>query len=153
MKLFTIALILLANIANAGEIKINLYERDTKETTTFAFNTESSALQKIKTVDGTEIPKTNRYVIRNYKLTIDDKPITRAINILYQCQIEDADLLIIRDEFNSISNPFRLLAFVAGHPTQVSKIKVLVVKNGILKSEKEIASKASSYDWEAKAFR
>ncbi len=153
MKLLAIACLLVANIAYAGEIKINLYEREAKETTKFLFNTKSSTAQKLENANGAEIPKINRYLIKNYKLTIDDKPITDAINILYQCQIEDGDLIIVRDEYNSISNPFRLLAFIAGHPTQVSKVKVLVVKNGVLKSEKELASKASSYDWEAKALR
>ena len=121
--------------------------------TNYIFNTDSSALHKIANSYGSELPIIDRYVLRNRRLYLDDKPITHADEILYQGQLDGTDLVVIRDEYNSKSNPWRLFAYSLGHPIQVSKIIVLVIKDGVLKTQKEITRKAASYHWEVKVSR
>jgi len=132
----------------AAEVRISVLEVSTQKTTAYEFNVGSSALKPVEKVSGKVIQQTTRYTVEDGRLLTDRKKVSSATELLYQCHIDGYDLIVVRKEHNSFSNPLRILSAASGHPIQVSKIVILKIVNGKLKTETEIIQKPSSYKWE-----
>ena len=63
----------------------------------------------------------------------------------------DADLVVVRQEHNSLSNPLRWLAALSGHPVQVSRIAWFLVSEGEVRSG-VLLSRAASSHWSVSLF-
>ena len=154
LKLSLLALLLFAaSFAHAGEVAVEVLEKQAKVVTAYIFDTQSGRLKVVDRITGKEIPQVSTYTVRDRKVMFNGKTLANAEEILYQCQIDGADLLIVRVEHNSFSSPFKWLAAFSGHPIQVSTINLLQVSNGELKSETPVARKEASYGWSAKIFK
>jgi hypothetical protein len=98
---------------------------------------------------GLASPSIDRYLVKDHHLRYRDKTIAEAVEILAQTSVGEHDLVVVRYEYNSFSNPLRLLSAVAGHPVQVSEIIALAVSDGRVVKRWRLARVASSYEWRA----
>jgi hypothetical protein len=144
--------LLCVGTANATEIKFSLLEERTSEIRYYVFDTNSDKLKKSTKLSGKTIYSKGPFEIKKYKLFLGEIELAEASEILFQGKTDDSWFLIIRDEYNSMSNPFRWLASFLGHPIQVSKIQLLVVRNQKLITNKKIRKEPSSYHWYVKVF-
>ena len=149
MRLLVVPLLLAASIAQSSPVKIDVLEKSTAVTRTYWYDVNSSSLTKAEHPVHGPIPPLTRYVSADRKLTLNGLAISAADDILYQCRVEDMDVVVVRVEHNSVSNPLRVLTAVAGHPIQVSTIYVLKIRNQSLLSRRELVHKPASYDWSA----
>jgi hypothetical protein len=147
MKALLFCAALLANIGQATEVKLSLLEESTQKTRHYEFDVTTSALKSLRSASGETVQQTAIYTARDRYLFAGDKKIAGADDLLYQCHIDDCDLVVVRDEYNSYSNPMWALFAFSGHPVQVSKIVILKIVDGKLKTKREIIRKASSYHW------
>jgi hypothetical protein len=152
MRRFLIAMLfVVATSAQARDVQLALVEQRTSAQTDYVVNLEKLSVRKIPSVHGIELPQNQKYSSQSRKLVVGSDAVADADEVLFQCSINDIDLVIVRDEYNSL-NPLYWLAAASGHPVQVSRIVALTIKNGRVVSEREIIRKASSYDWVAKVF-
>jgi hypothetical protein len=149
MKVLILFMVLLTEIVQAIEVKISVLEKDTQVTTSYSFDVASSNLKPLDSASGDAVPQTTTYSVKDGQLLAGDKNLAEADELLYQCHIDGCDLVIVRDEYNSFSNPLRILSAFAGHPIQVSKIVILKIVDGKVRKQLEIIRKPSSYDWTA----
>jgi hypothetical protein len=110
-------------------------------------------LRKISEARGSELAQLSKYTSSDRKLIGDGKLLATADEILYQCQVDGIDLVVVRDEYNSFLGPIRLLAAFSGHPIQVSKITMLTIVNNTQISRREITRKDASYQWVVKVYK
>jgi hypothetical protein len=76
-------------------------------------------LKKASNLGGRELSTINRYKIQDHQILLNNKQLVHATEMLFQGNVNGTDLLIIREEYNSRSNPVRILAYWLGHPVQV----------------------------------
>ena len=147
-------LILFANTAFPHEIAIALTENRTKNTTHFVLDLPSARITNSRNTNGTSILPISSYRIVSDHLTDSSETtnLSKATDILFQGQVDEFDIVIIRYEYNSFANPLRILTAVAGHPIQVSRILCLVIRNGHVVAKRTLAQEPSSYDWQASLF-
>lgn len=138
---------------SAGQVQLSLHEQSTASTKIYSIDTGTLAVTPHSVVDGAELPQTTRYTSVNRKLVAGNVRLVAADDVLFQCELDGVDLVVVRVEYNSFGGPIRLLAAVAGHPIQVSKVLILAISGGKIRAEKEITRKDSSYVWSAKVFR
>jgi hypothetical protein len=129
------------------EVKISVFEKSTQKTRNYSFDVATSAIKSVRAVDGEALPQTTIYSLKDGYLFAGDKRMVEEVELLYQCHFGGYDLVVVRDEYNSYSNPMWALFAFSGHPVQVSKILILKIAEGNLKTKTEIIRKASSYDW------
>jgi len=147
MKVLIFSFVFLVNFAHAAELEISVLEVSKEQTNHWSFDTAKSVLKPLKTTTGKALQQTTTYSLRDGKVYRGEKKVSSATEILYQCRIDGCDLLVVRDEHNSFSNPMRILSAAAGHPIQVSKIVIFKIVDGKLKTKAEIVRKPSSYQW------
>jgi hypothetical protein len=153
--IIAILVIFTVGFIRAAEVRISLHEKDPlmqKEVpafTCYAFKIESATLTSLASASGKALQQTNEYSIEERRLSLHGKRVAKADEILYQCHVGGCDLVIVRDEYNSFSNPLRILSAFSGHPIQVSKIVILTIVDGDLKSQTEIIRRPASYEWTA----
>lgn len=153
MRHLTSCLLLLTWLTcHASEVQLSLFERATSTTTVFLLDTSNLKLTPTSAVQGSELPQITTYASVGGKLVSGNVKLTDADEVLFQCRLDNIDLVVVRDEYNSFGGPLRILVAFAGHPIQVSKILVLAISNGQVVSEREITRKDSSYHWVAKVF-
>lgn len=155
MRLIATALLLLVVArANAEDLLLSLREVKSQATTNFLLNLETGKANVVSGGTGDPLMSSDVYIVRDWKLVpaVDGKALIDASQILFQTKVEDLDVLIIRDEYNSFSNPFRWLSALAGHPVQVSKILWITIKNGNVIYSVELRREPSSYEWTAGLF-
>ena len=153
LRLTLLAGALISSFAWAGEVGIELLEKQTNAVTTYSFDPQSSRLKPVQHASGKEIPQFSKYGVRERKVILNGNPLADAEEILYQCEVNGTDVLIVRVEHNSFSSPMKWLAAFSGHPIQVSTINILTVIGGELKDQTRIEQKDSSYRWSAKILR
>jgi len=155
MRFAFIALsLVLATTAHAAELRLALFEEATKRTTYHSLNLETGRFASAPEASGSSPAATSSYRIGNYKLEAagGGASLMDATEILAQASTAGCDVLVIREEYNSFSNPFRWLTAFAGHPIQVSKIHWVVFKDGKVLYRKELQREPASYRWTAKLF-
>lgn len=152
-KLLTVALLLIAGPVHSSELHLTLLEKKTSATVAYSLESTTLAFRKIETADGAELPQIQKYKVSARKLANNAIALADADEILYQCKIGEIDLIVVRVENNSFSNPMKLLSALSGHPVQVSRIVILTIDNDRVISEKEVTSRDSSYGWAAKVLR
>ena len=150
MRKLAIVLLFITSLANAGAIRVDVLEKSTGKSTIYWLDVMSLSLVKRDLASMREIPQSSTYSLSNRKLTVDGVSITAADDILFQCPVEGFDLVIVRVDHNSISNPLRVLTAFSGHPIQVSVIYMLKIKDRAVVLKREITHKPASYEWSAK---
>jgi hypothetical protein len=135
----------------ACAVEVSVFRRPENVTSCFCLELSPATLEKSRDPDAarTPLPQIADYSIKSERLRFAGTELTPALEILYQSRLPDADVIVIREEHNSFSNPMRILAALAGHPVQVSTIGVVVVRNGKLVRRWNPLRTASSYDWRA----
>ena len=88
----------------------------------------------------------NRFTISGDFLSYNGQPAFKATEILAQSTVDGTDIVVVRVETLGLGNP---LAFLAGHPKQVSKIVVAGFRSGRLIWQRHIAKEAYSGKWQA----
>jgi hypothetical protein len=153
LTLFALSLVL-ASFAHAAELRLALFEEATKQTTYHSLNLDNGNFASAPEASGSSPAAASIYRIANYKLeaAVGGPPLMDATEILAQASTAGFHVLVIREEYNSFSNPFRWLAAFAGHPIQVSKVLWVVLKDGKVLYRKELHREPSSYQWRAQLF-
>lgn len=152
MRVLFLCLVLAANIGRATEVRLSVYEENTQKTRYYAFDVAKSALKSLSEASGKAVEQTTTYSVKDRRLFGGDKILVKADEILYQCHIDGRDVVVVRDEYNSFSNPMRMLVAFAGHPVQVSKIMVLKIVDGKLETTTRIIRRPSSYRWRVSVY-
>jgi hypothetical protein len=140
-----------ASHCSAAELILELHENATKQTTYHSLEPPSGKVA-VAAQSGSEPTRAiAAYRIKDWKLVglSSGGPLLNATEILSQASHDGLDFIVLRDEYNSFSNPLRLLSALAGHPTQVSKIVWVVIRNGIVIHSIEIKREPGSYSWTA----
>jgi hypothetical protein len=145
--------LLVSTQAGAAQLQISVYEKLTNTTTAFAFDTSSRKMRELSEAKGEDLPQLSKYSVVKEQLRAGPLGYMDATEVLYQCQIEGLDIVVLRDEYNSISNPLRLLAALVGHPIQVSQIIFVAIADGEVVFEKRLAREPASYRWKAEVLQ
>ena len=149
MRLSVIFLMICA-AAHAADLVVAVKETKTGRESFFRIDTDSLRVMKSKQpATNQPLPKITRYKVEKERLIAGDESLMKAENILFQGSAGDADFVVVRREHNSFSNPLRVLSAIAGHPIQVSKIVIVKIAGGKIAGDRELARRASSYDWTA----
>ena len=122
--------LLQSGIASGATIAVELTDKDSRETTFHSLNTESGKVSVASASGGNVLEPTQAFSIRGRQLLFSSNPVAEADEVLAQGQEGGVLIAIARHEYNSFSNPLRILAALAGHPTRVSQILVVAVKDG-----------------------
>lgn len=146
-RIFLGTLALLTSMARANDVQLSLLETDASEQLYYSLNIREIKLREIAAIDGTQLAQTQKYSSNNGKLVTNGIALATADEILFQCEVDGVDLVVVRDEYNSFLGPLKLLYAISGHPVQVSKIVLLVIVNNVVASEREIIRKESAYRW------
>jgi hypothetical protein len=140
---------LFCTVADAAELVVALKEVKTGRESFFRVETDSLWVRRMQATNSQALAQITRYKIEKGRLVAGDKSLMKAQNILFQCNAGDADFVMVRQEHNSISNPLRVLSAFAGHPVQVSTIVLVKIRDGQVADRRELARRASSYEWSA----
>ena len=146
MRFILVAMLCVATNAHA-EFVVRITEQRTSHVTTFAVDASAHLVRPIKRSSGETLPQVHSFETSKNRLIYGGSDIGAATELLSQCTVDGFDVAIVREEYNSFSNPLRILVAFSGHPIQVSKIKLIVVRDGHLVLEKELAREPSSYQW------
>ena len=144
--LFT-ALMLLSAAAQASAVQLSLVDKATSERSNYSFDISERNFHGIASIQGTLLPQLEKYTSQNRKLIGNGIVLANTDEILFQCEIDGVDLVVVRIEYNSLLGPLKLLGALSGHPVQISKIILLTIANNAVASEKEITRKESAYRW------
>lgn len=102
-------LLVCPSLTEASDVFISIVETRTSEQTNYIFDVATSTLSKTQAIAGGELPPIKKYVSRHEKLYSSDTVLADADEVLFQCEVEGVDLVVVRDEYNSFSNPIRIL--------------------------------------------
>lgn len=144
IKSILIATLLLVSCNSfAQDIGIIVVNPDNKKTFSYLLETESFDIDKKSFSGGFSeniIPskQSGKYSISRNKLYFGGNELHDASSILFEGGMQGYDLLIIKDYYNSFSNPLRWLFAIAGHPVQGNKVYVLKIVNGKLIEREKI---------------
>jgi hypothetical protein len=145
--------ILFAVVASAPparcDVAITVFEAKTAATSTHCVGLDQIALVKTGPAAGPVLAPTDIYAVKNGRLVHDATVIADATEILAQARAGHHDVVVLRNEYNSFSNPLRVLSAFLGHPVQVSEIAVLLLREGRVIKRWRLAREASSYEWRA----
>jgi len=144
------ALLLICSVARSSELRLSLLEEQTSTTTAYTVDSNSLEMHQIGSASGSPLPQISSYSSINRKLVLNEKDLTDADEVLFQCHINEMDIVVVRVEYNSFFGPLKLLSALSGHPIQVSKIVVVAISGINHVSEKEVVRKDSSYHWVAR---
>ena len=150
MRFLAPALLLaLAAPAAAREVKITLLEQGTGRATHFAFDTRTGAWRSLDGVIGVEARRLASYRVRDRRLVAGGKDLADADEILSQCRVGGADVLVVLARERSLSSPWKLFSACSGRPVVASVVSVLVVERGAVARRRELARSEDSQGWTA----
>jgi hypothetical protein len=132
----------------AAEVEVTLTEKRTALRTAYAVDMATGTVRGLPEAKGEPLAVIQTYRVESRRLCAASC-IADAEEILFQGRAGTADVVVVRKEYNSFSNPLRWLAAFSGHPIQVSSIRVVVLVAGARLKQVELVDKPSSYDWEA----
>tara|TARA_R110002167_G_scaffold364668_1_gene587046 strand:+ start:1341 stop:1826 length:486 start_codon:yes stop_codon:yes gene_type:complete len=146
-------LLCLINSAHAESIFIDLLENKSGKTHSYSLDLASFKVV-LGRVSGDSIPNsiTGKYSIKNEALYAGGHKLFDADELLFEAKIDDKDIVVIRDEYNSFSNPLKWLSAVAGHPVQTSKIYILEIESKNVINKLRLIKQDSSYRWKVELY-
>jgi hypothetical protein len=153
VRLLVATVLLFAQVVQARDVRLVLVEQRTSEETGYVLNLDNLKAHRVQPPQGASLPQSSKYTSQNRKLVNSAGIVADADDVLFQCEIEGLDLVIVRDEYNSFASPLDWFAAFIGHPVQVSRIVAITIKDNQVISEREITRKASSYHWAARVLR
>jgi len=146
-----IAIFFLSTVAHAETLYIELFEVKEKNNYTYYLDLDSlETVEEKKVGDAIKNSSTGSYYISDGKVSFKGRELIDADELLFESNVNGKDVLLVRDEYNSFSNPLKLLSAFVGHPVQTSKIYILVIESGKLKSKLRLQKQDSSYEWQVK---
>ena len=154
MRIILVVMLLFLSLgAQAGEAYLALFERLTVTTNNYEIEVSPLSVRQIPSVRGVLVPQIHKYITKAGKLLNGANAFARANEILYQCQVDGVDLVIIRVESDSLFGPIKLLSALSGHPVQINKIVALEIKNDKVLAAETVIRKGSSFHWSAAVFK
>jgi len=153
VKLLPLILILNASLALSAPVTVEVLEKSTGKTTRVQFDAKTATMRPAAQGALMEIPQLARYAVVDRKVVRSGVVISKADDLLYQCEADGFDIVVVRVEHNSFSNPLRWLTALSGHPIQVSTIYIDTIKGDALVARREVLFKPASYEWAAKVSR
>lgn len=148
---FLLALLLAVLPASvlADIVLVSVLERGASESLRFEFDTASATVSRSTLPTGEQLPAISDYFVREYQLVRvpTNATVGEAIELLGQVRVSGGDFVVVRQEYNSYSNPLYWLAAFSGHPVQVSRIAWFLVSNGGDVRSGSFLARASSYHW------
>jgi hypothetical protein len=148
--IFPIVALLLVSAPASCDIGIDVFEGSGSITTSHCVNIATKSVRRSDaSPSGPDLQPIKEYEIRNDHLQKGKTQIADAVEILVQARANGLEVVVIRNEYNSFSNPLRILAAVAGHPAHVSEVIVLALSEGRVVGRWRLARAASSYEWRA----
>ena len=138
------AIFLLA-ISTSSLAEVRIHAQSSKSNADLTLNPTSGEL-KGPSISSSFVTEIDHFSIRDGTLFDNGKPSFKASEILAQSAADGTDIVIVRVETLRLGNP---LAFLAGHPKQVSKIVVAGFRDGRLIWHHLIAKEAYSGKWQA----
>jgi uncharacterized protein (DUF2336 family) len=148
MRLAILGMYFLSATAEAA-VFIEVTEEKTATTRAFVADIQAKALRETNVRERRPLTQISRFTVVNGELAVSGRELAEANEILFQCAVEGFDIAIIRDGHNSFSTPLRVISALAGHPIQVSTIKLIAVRDGKVFWERQLAREPSSYQWTA----
>ena len=145
-------LLLISGLACATEVRLALYEAQSNQTSFHSLDVASGEVSSAQSAGTVELGTLEAYRVRNEHVedVQSGQSIAEATEILCQATSGGVDLIVVRQEYNSLSSPVRWLSAFSGHPVQVSKIVWLLVREGKVVHIIELMRKPASYHWKAK---
>ncbi|MFZ6875926.1 hypothetical protein ACO0LF_28020 [Undibacterium sp. Di27W] len=150
---FVSALLLHAPIVCASEVQLSLQAKNNVLQANYSVSLPEITLHKIASITGQELPQIARYTSKNRKLMLDELALADADEVLFQSELDNLDIVIIHHQYNSFLGPLKLLSAMSGHPVQVDKIILLVVKSKAVIETKEITKQESTSHWLAYIYK
>jgi hypothetical protein len=146
-----VTLSLASCLTAAAEVSLALREGCTGTISHFALDPSSGVVRPAEQAGSVELEESGTYVVRNGHLyrAAEGQAVAEATELVSQARADGYDIVIVRREYNSTSNPLRWLSAFSGHPVQVSEVRVIVLSGGKLASNVMVLTKASSYKWSA----
>ena len=148
VRLTFLAVLFFSVGVHAADFSITVKEQKTAKTSVFTVDTEGRRIPGARSTDSM-LPSTDSFSIQDRHLIYANRPIAAADELLAQGTDEGIQIAVVRQEYNSLSNPLRLLSAFSGHPVQVSKITLIAIRNSRVAWEKELTHEPSSYTWSA----
>ena len=156
IRLPVIFLILFCTAAHSADLIVTVMETKTGRKSFFRVETGSLSVRNIQSTNCEPLAKIAKYNIdkgkhdiETGKLIAGGASLMKAENVLFQCSASDADFVVLRQEYNSVCTPLRILSAFSGHPVQVSKIIIVKIANGKLAGRANLTRRPSSYSWTA----
>lgn len=152
MKLSISLLLLLFSFNTISkDLSIELLNLIKEESFLYSLDLNSFKLNENKSTDNTvSAVSEHNYSIKNQSLVINNSAIFDANEILFVKRFENFDFVIIRETYNSFSNPLKLLVAVAGHPMQITKIYALKIKSGKVEDDIRLIKQDNASSWVVK---
>jgi hypothetical protein len=138
------AFLLIASSA-ASFAQVRIQASSFKNRADLALNPSDGSLKNPIT-SSSFVTTTDHFTIRDGTLFHNGEPSFKAAEVLAQGASDGTDIVVVRIETLGLGNP---LAFLAGHPKQVSKIVVAGFRNGRVAWQHRIAKETYSGKWQA----
>ncbi|NMP01458.1 hypothetical protein HHE94_01790 [Pseudoalteromonas arctica] len=141
------------NYAHAESIYIDLLENKNGKTHSYYVDLDSFKVV-LGEVSDDNIPdsRTGKYSIKNEALYVGGHKLFDANELLFEAKVDGKDIVVIRDEYNSFSNPLKWLSAVVGHPVQTSKIYILEIESKSVINKLRLQKQDSSYRWKVEVY-
>lgn len=140
--------------ARAEVVVVSVAERGESAALRFEIDTASAISSSSASPGGEPLPTIDGYLVRGGRLirASTNTTIGTAVELLGQVRVSAGDLVIVRQEHNSLSNPLHWLSALTGHPVQVSRITWFLVLNGGGVRSGSLLRRAASYRWSVRLF-
>jgi hypothetical protein len=146
-----IVIYFLSTVAHAETLYIEIFEAKENNNYTYYLDLDSLEIVEERDVgDAIKNSSTGSYYISDGKVSFKGRELIDADELLFESNVNGKDVLLVRDEYNSFSNPLKLLSAFVGHPVQTSQIYILVIESGKLKNKLRLQKQDSSYEWQVK---
>ena len=147
-------LVIVPGFALGQEVLVRVQQRGDPIALEYVLHTDAGTSNPTKRQPGRPMPAISEYTIREDKLvrTSTGATIGAAVEVLAQARIDRSDVVLARQEWNSLSTPWRWLAAFSGHPVQVSRISWFLVRTDGTVSSGDLVTRPSAYEWSVELF-
>jgi hypothetical protein len=136
-------------MASEAPVDVVLTDIENDRISRYAVDIESGHTVEAPAAPCRELPVADKFRIEDDHLFFGSIRLTKAYDLLVQGKANGSDIAVVRYEYNSFANPWRILIALSGHPVQVSQIEIVVVKGDRLRSQTTLERRAAAYKWKA----
>lgn len=144
--------------AHAAQLGLTVVEKN-KESFNYTFDSTTFKFREAAFAGKQPIELSQDYTAQNGKLLKQGTPLSdllevlHVVEVLYQCQVDGVDLVVVKTFKNSMSSPLKVLSAMSGHPIQKYTVVALRIDGTKVLARREIVGRDSSYHWQATMFR